>query len=132
MDNNETIQKLISEAKKALKYSYSPYSKFPVGASVLTKNKKIYSGCNIENSSYSLTICAERNAIFKAISEGEKEIEYLAIFTDTEKATPPCGSCRQVLTEFGQNAKVLSVCSTDHVLSYKISELLPDSFTLKK
>ena len=94
------FEKLIEVAKNYRKNSYSPYSKFPVGAAVLTKSGKIFGGCNIENASYPLGNCAERTAIFKAVSEGEKDFEAIAIIADTESPCSPCGACRQVIAEF--------------------------------
>ena len=95
-----TDEELIAVAKKYREFSYSPYSKFKVGAAVLTKKGNVYGGCNIENSSYPVTNCAERTAIFKAVSEGEKEFEAIALIADTEGPCSPCGACRQVMGEF--------------------------------
>ena len=95
---------LMNKAKEASKTSYSPFSKFAVGAAVLAKSGAVYTGCNVENSSFGLTICAERCAIFKAISEGEREILAVAIFSPNEDDCFPCGACRQVMYEFqGEN-----------------------------
>src|SRR5699024_12552803 len=91
---------LIKKAKQAREKAYVPYSKFKVGAALLGKSGTIYTGCNIENSSFSLTCCAERNAIFKAISEGEKSFEKIAVIADTTDAVSSCGACRHVLVEF--------------------------------
>src|SRR5690625_5754686 len=91
---------LINQAKLARKKAYAPYSKFLVGAAILCQSGNIYSGCNIENSSYSLTCCAERVALFKAISAGEKNFISMAIIADTEHPISPCGACRQVMVEF--------------------------------
>ncbi len=97
MDND---QLLLEKAKEAMAYAYVPYSKFKVGAAVLTKSGKIYTGCNIENASYGATNCAERTAIFKAVSEGERELLAIAIVSSSGKVTYPCGICRQVIAEF--------------------------------
>jgi len=94
------IEELISLAKKACSNAYAPYSKFNVGAALLTKNGKIFTGSNIENASYGATVCAERVAIFKAVSEGEREFESIAIYTNADKLSFPCGICRQVMIEF--------------------------------
>jgi cytidine deaminase len=120
-------EKLISEAVKAKNNSYSPYSKYRVGAALLTKGKKIYTGCNVENGSYSLTICAERNAIFKAISEGEKEFEAIAIVTDTDNFCPPCGACRQVIYEFAKKIDVVLYNGKETKI-FKIKKLFPLGF----
>ena len=93
-------KELIEVARKYREFSYSPYSKFKVGAAVLTKQGHVYGGCNIENSSYPVTNCAERTAIFKAVSEGEKEFAALAVIADTEGPCSPCGACRQVMGLF--------------------------------
>lgn len=98
MTNNYKL--LMDKAKEASKMSYSPFSRFAVGACVLAKSGKMYSGCNVENSSFGMTICAERCAIFKAISEGEKEITAVAIYSPNADDCNPCGACRQVMYEF--------------------------------
>lgn len=116
---------LIKQARLAQKNAYSPYSKFNVGAALLTKDGKIFTGCNVENASYGLTICAERVAIFKAISEGYKKFVAIAISTSSEKPTFPCGSCRQVLSEFGN----LEIYLDNDKKNYTISDLLPYSFS---
>lgn len=123
MDKNT----LIKRALEAQKLAYVPYSNFHVGAAVLTEDDIIYSGCNIEISSYSPTICAERTAIFKAVSEGHKSIKAIAIVGDANH-TYPCGVCRQVIREFGKDAKVIIANSTDDYKEYTLDELLPHSF----
>lgn len=123
------IQKLIEIAKEASEKAYSPYSNYKVGASLLTKSGKIYTGCNIENASFGATICAERVAIFKAISEGEKDFEMIAIYINDEKHIPsPCGICRQVMMEFAPNLKLILSNGYDYEI-YKLEELLPYPFT---
>ena len=116
---------LIEEAFKAMDNAYAPYSNFHVGACV--KCKKIYSGCNIEISSYSPTLCAERTAIFKAVSEGSTKIKVIAIVGDSNP-TFPCGVCRQVIREFGKDATVIIANSVDDYKEYSLEELLPNSF----
>lgn len=129
MNNRE----LWEMAKIALKFSYSPYSNFPVGAALLTKSGKIYLGTNIENASYGLTICAERVAIFKAISEGEKEFLKMAIVGKEGEGLFPCGSCRQVMAEFSLDLEIVLYDSTmDEFNSWKVKELLPLNFTMKR
>ena len=124
-------KKLEKTAIKALKYSFSPYSKFKVGAAILTKSGKIFSGCNIENSSYSLTICAERTAIFKAISEGETKFVALAIATEENDFTPPCGACRQVISDLAGDIQIILTNGSGKSKVFRISNLLPYPFTSK-
>ena len=126
-----TNQQLINKAYEAMKYSYSPYSKFKVGAVVLTEDGYIYSGCNIENASYGATICAERNAIFKAVSEGHNSIKKIAIVSMTRKFTYPCGMCRQVMSEFMDEDSMIILSDDEQgIKEYKFSEILPYCFTL--
>ena len=136
MVNNE---KLILKAIEAAKNSYSPYSKFKVGAALLTHDNEIFLGCNIENSSFSLTNCAERTAIFKAISEGKKDFKAIAIMgsaTDTfNEYCTPCGACRQVLAEFCKpDFKIILGRMKEEnkieVKEYTLKELLPENFRL--
>lgn len=123
MDNREIIKKAI-EAKKN---SYSPYSKFSVGAALITEDEKVFTGCNIETASYSPTLCAERTAIFKAVSEGSLKIKKIAVVGDANP-TFPCGVCRQVIREFGKDAEIIIASSEDEYDVYTIDELLPHSF----
>ncbi|QQY80827.1 cytidine deaminase [Keratinibaculum paraultunense] len=118
---------LIKKALEAKKKAYVPYSKFRVGAAILTENGDIYTGCNIEIASYSPTICAERTAIFKAISEGHRNIKAIAIVGDSN-FTYPCGVCRQVIREFGKDALIIVANSEDEYREYTLDELLPYSF----
>ncbi|MED1203442.1 cytidine deaminase [Heyndrickxia acidicola] len=123
---------LIQEALKARTQAYTPYSNFPVGAALITKNNKLYQGCNIENASFGLTNCAERTAIFKAVSEGEKEIQSIAICADTEGPVSPCGACRQVLAEFcDENTKIYLTNLNGNTVETSINELLPGYFSSK-
>ena len=122
-----TDQELIDTARKYREFSYSPYSKFKVGAAVLTKKGNVYGGCNIENSSYPVTNCAERTAIFKAVSEGEKESEAIALIADTEGPCSPCGACRQVMGEFHINKIIMANLKGD-VKVVTLDELLPYAF----
>lgn len=128
-ESNGAYRDLIEAAKKARKNAYVPYSKFKVGAAVCTADSHIYTGCNIENSSYGLTNCAERTAIFKAVSEGHKEFSALAVIADTEGPCAPCGACRQVMAEFGIPHIVLANLKGD-IAVYTIEELLPGAFSL--
>ena len=117
-------------AQKAADSAYAPYSNFKVGSALLTKSGNVYSGCNVENASYGLTICAERNAIAQAVAkEGKIEIETIVIYTPTSSPTPPCGACRQVIHEFG-NPMVYSFCDSSKSTSHSMNELLPSAFDL--
>ena len=108
LDEKETdLDRLIDKAKEVRKQAYAPYSNFLVGAAIVGESGKIYAGCNIENSSFGLTICAERVALYKAVSEGVKDIEVLALVTDTQTPVWPCGGCRQVLAEFNRELLIV-------------------------
>lgn len=124
------LTKLGSEARQASRRAYAPYSKFKVGAAILTKSGHIYAGCNVENASYGLCNCAERTAIFSAIGAGEKnpDLQCVLVYTPTAKATAPCGACRQVIYEFGPNARVISTCRTKDRQDHMIADLLPKAF----
>ena len=122
---------LMENAKEASKNSYSKYSKFAVGACVLAGSGKMYRCCNVENSSYGLTICAERCAIFKAISEGEREINAVAIYSPNQDNCAPCGACRQVIYEFAPNGEAVVVTEKNNELILNdIKTLLPEGFLL--
>jgi len=126
------IQTLLDQAIEARKKAYAPYSKFQVGAALLTKDKQVFFGCNIENASYGLTNCAERTAIFKAVSEGEKEIEAIVVVGDTEGPIAPCGACRQVMAEFcDKDTKIILANLNGATAETTIDELLPGAFSLK-
>ena len=127
--NNKELLKLAEEARKN---AYVPYSKFKVGAALLTKDKNVYTGCNIECASLGGTNCAERTAIFKALSEGEKEIEAIAIASsNSEKNEPtyPCGICRQVILEFGPDIRIITGYSEGEIYECKIKDLIPHYFS---
>ena len=125
---NKNYKKLITEAEKARKRAYAPYSKFKVGAAVLSADGKIFTGCNIENASIGLALCAERVAIFKAISEGSTKLKAIAIIGDTDKPCSPCGACRQVISEFGEDIPLIMANLKGDVKIKKIKELLPEAF----
>ena len=127
------IDGLIRMAKEVCKNAYAPYSKFQVGCVLLSENGQVYTGCNVENLSFGLTICAERAAISKAISiEGPKfRIRKAVIYTSTESPTTPCGACRQVLKEFGDDFEIISMCDSNQVIRKSIGELLPYSPVIK-
>lgn len=118
---------LIRKAFEAQKMAYVPYSKFKVGAALLTEDGEIFTGCNIEIASYSPTLCAERTAIFKAVSEGHKKIKAIAVVGDSE-FTYPCGVCRQVIREFGKDATIIIANSEENFKEYTLDDLLPHSF----
>lgn len=121
-------KKLVEMAYEAMTFAYTPYSKFNVGAALLTKSGKVYTGCNVEIASYGATNCAERTAIYKAISEGEKEFKAIAVVSSSKDYTYPCGICRQVIVEFGKDIEVI-VAKGDDFVVYTIDDLLPKSFT---
>lgn len=125
------IQRLLTEARKAIKYSYSPYSNFRVGAAALGNNGKIYTGCNIENASYGLTICAERVAVFNAVSQEVERIKAIAIYCDKQDFCSPCGACRQVIYEFSKDAIVILGAKRTEYTIKTIAELLPLGFCPK-
>ncbi|EIT84799.1 cytidine deaminase [Fictibacillus macauensis ZFHKF-1] len=123
---------LIEQAVKARQKAYVPYSKFQVGAALLTENDLLFLGCNVENASYGLTNCAERTAIFKAVSEGEQTIKAMAIVGDTEGPISPCGACRQVIAEFcNEQTKIYLANLNGDVQETTINELLPGYFSSK-
>lgn len=124
-----TDRELVREAIEAKKNAYVPYSNFPVGAALLTKEGKVYRGCNIECASYGGTNCAERTAIFKAVSEGDRNIEAIAVVSDLDDYTYPCGICRQVIVEYGRDIKLIIGKSEEEFKVYTINDLLPNSFT---
>lgn len=120
---------LIEKAKEAMQYAYTPYSNFKVGAALLTKSGKVYLGCNIENSSYGATNCAERTAIFKAISEGEREFVKIAVVSTSGEETYPCGICRQVVAEHMPEGSFLFEDRNGTIKEYGMDEILPYAFT---
>ncbi len=130
-----TDKELMIAANEARKFAYTPYSHFKVGAALLTKSGKLYTGCNIENSSYTPTVCAERTAVFKAVSEGESDFAVIAVVGGKEENPlefcSPCGVCRQVLAEFcGEDFRIL-LGNPEKFQSYTVDEILPFSFTKK-
>jgi cytidine deaminase len=121
---------LVSEARNASKQAYSPFSKVKVGAAILASDGRVFSGCNVENSSYGLSICAERTAAVKAVSEGAKSFLAVAVVSNLEGLTYPCGACRQFLSEFGAEMEVI-VASDKEVSRHSLAELLPKGFLLR-
>lgn len=128
---SEDIESLIEAAKRARSQSVAPFSNFQVGAAVRTADGKVYIGCNIESASYGLTVCAERVAIWKALSEGERHFTDLAVVADTETLTPPCGTCRQIIWEFARNANIVFANLDGKSEKFHMGELLPHAFDAK-
>ena len=123
-----TTRQLMAEAEKARKTSYSPYSRFAVGAALLTKSGRVVLGCNVENSSFGLACCAERTAVFKAVSEGEREFVAIAVTAGPKRGAAPCGACRQVLHEFAPDLLVYFRNARGVVTRRKLPALLADAF----
>jgi cytidine deaminase len=120
---------LIAKAMEAREKAHAPYSDFTVGAALLAKSGRVYTGCNVENASYGLSICAERVAVFKAVCEGEREFEAIAVVTD--RGVTPCGACRQVLMEFTEGIQVIVADGAGEYRVFALRELLPEAFTPK-
>ena len=123
-----SLQPLVEAAQQARLHSVSPFSNFSVGAAVRTESGKVYIGCNIESASYGLTVCAERVAIWKALSEGERQFTELAVVADTETLTPPCGTCRQIIWEFARGATIVFANLKGESEVFHIGDLLPRAF----
>jgi cytidine deaminase len=121
-------QELIQLARAASERAYCPYSRFPVGAALLAADGRLFAGCNVENASYGLTICAERSAVFQAIAAGVRHIRAIVIYTPTPTPSAPCGACRQVLNEFGPDAAVICICDGPDVHECRMADLLPHAF----
>jgi len=119
---------LLEYALKARENAYAPYSNFKVGAALLASNGKVYTGCNIENASYGLTVCAERVALWKAISEGERAFTRIAVASQSEPPAPPCGACRQLLWEFCGDIEVILGNDRGHREAHHLADLLPHPF----
>lgn len=127
----EQYRELIEAATAARERAYAPYSRFKVGAALLGESGRLYGGCNVENVSYGLSSCAERNTIFRAIAEGERRFSAVAVVTDTATPTAPCGACRQVLLEFaaGGDMDVVLATVSGQSRATRLSTLLPESFS---
>lgn len=127
-----TYEELMLKAVEASKNSYSPYSKFAVGACVLTEDDSVYTGCNFENSSFGMTICAERNAIGSAIADGKRKIKAVAIYSPNQDNCTPCGACRQVIHEFCENDNDVDIIlkNGEGLKIYTLAQLLPESWNL--
>jgi cytidine deaminase len=126
-----TQARLLRAARAAAKNAYTPFSKLKVGAAVLTARGSIFSGCNIENSSYGLTICAERVAIFEAVSAGEREVKAVLVYANSAKLMPPCGACLQVINEFSENPEII-LSNGRSTKTCRLRELLPLGFRLEQ
>lgn len=126
-----TDKELIDAARAAREHAYAPFSDFRVGAALDTDDGEIISGCNVESASYGLTVCAERVAIWKAISQGKRKIKRIAVVADTEELTPPCGVCRQIIWEFGGDIPVVFANLTGKVETVQMRDLLPRAFDTK-
>ena len=125
---DEERHNLIDQANEARRHAYAPYSNYPVGAALRTKSGRVFTGINVENAAYPTSMCAERTAVFKAVSEGEHEFDAIAVVTDNGGS--PCGSCRQVLAEFGQDTTVLIANGEGELLQETtVKDLLPGAFT---
>jgi cytidine deaminase len=127
----KTYRQLIEAAKDAAKKTYSPYSNYPVGAALLSTDGKVFTGCNVENASYGATICAERTAMVKAVSEGSTTFSAIAIVCDRAKNCWPCGICRQFVSEFGIEMDVVVEAEDGSIATLKLAELLPRNFGAK-
>lgn len=123
-----TPKELMAEAEKARRASYSPYSGFAVGAALLTRSGRVVSGCNVENSSFGLACCAERTAIFKAVSEGERRFTAIAVTAGPGRGAAPCGACRQVMYEFAPGLQVFYRNAAGRIVRRRLSALLPHGF----
>lgn len=130
MIDDRKLSALERAAREAAGRAYCPYSRFPVGAAVLAADGQVHSGCNVENASYGLTICAERNAVFQAVARTVEplHIKAVLVYTPTASPTAPCGACRQVLNEFGPDAEVICVCDGPDTIRTTLKELLPRAF----
>lgn len=127
-ENIMTDRELMSMAKKASMNAYVPYSRFSVGAAIECDDGSVFTGCNVENAAFGSTICAERTACCKAVSEGHRAFRRIAIYADSENWPTPCGACRQFLAEFSPEMEVLCAKAGDRYVSYKLTELLPHTF----
>ncbi len=126
-----TDRELIQRASAVRRHAYAPYSQFRVGAALLGKSGRVYPGCNVENASYSLTVCAERNAVAQAVARGERAFRKLALVADGAEPVMPCGACRQVLAEFG-DMEILSAKTGGPFIRTRLSDLLPKAFRLDR
>jgi cytidine deaminase len=122
---------LADAARRASAHAHCPYSRFRVGAAVLTGGGAIASGCNVENASYGLTVCAERNAVSRAVADGAHSVDAVVVYTPTPEPVTPCGACRQVIAEFGRDATIRCICDGPAVLEFSLADLLPQAFAFR-
>lgn len=124
---------MIRKAREVAGHSHAPYSGFPVGCAIADQDGKIYTGCNVENASFGLSVCAERNAIFHAVSVMDKKLQIrtVIIYTPTPSPTPPCGACRQVISEFAENPVIISVCDGRDIITGSLNDMFTHPFNLK-
>lgn len=125
-------RRLVRAAQEARRRAYAPYSKFRVGAALQTESGRIYTGCNVENASFGLSLCAERNALARAVADGQRKVVAIAIYAGTVQPISPCGACRQVLAEFNPKMKVIMAGRRGTFLSVGLESLLPSSFGAKQ
>lgn len=125
---NTESDRLLSVARAARLHAVAPYSEFRVGAALLAADGAVFTGCNVENATYGLTVCAERVALWKALSEGVRQFTHLAVVADTAAPTPPCGACRQLLWEFGGNLEIILGNLQTETGRHRLAELLPHPF----
>ena len=125
----KTAENLVEQAKAAMERAYSPYSSVRIGAAVLTRDGKVFTGCNIENVSYGLSCCAERTAIFKAVSEGRRDLVAIAVVGSSKEFTSPCGACRQVMAEFNPKMRVIRRGTDGYASETTAQDLLPSAFS---
>ena len=123
-------RELLNKAKEAAKFAYVPYSHFPVGAALECADGTVYTGCNVENAALGSTICAERTAVCKAVSEGRREFTRIAIYGEGQNYCMPCGACRQFLSEFSDDMEVLCTKAGGRYVSYRLNQLMPYKFNL--
>jgi cytidine deaminase len=129
--NKQLQARMLTAARRAAADAYAPYSGFKVGAAVLDERDRIHPGCNVENASFGLTICAERAAIARAVCSGAKSVKAVLVFTDTEQPTPPCGACLQAIAELSRDPEII-LASRTKTKRLKLSDLLPQRFVLKR
>jgi cytidine deaminase len=127
-----SLEELRTEAHRAIERAYAPYSGFRVGAAIETASGAVYGGCNVENASFSVTMCAERVALGAAVRAGERSLHGVYIFSDSEGPVPPCGVCRQALSEFGPDVRIVSEGRSGRTQEWRLSELLPAQFSLEE
>ena len=128
MPTPDQLRDLESAARAAAGQAYAPYSRFSVGAALLTEDGSLFTGANVENASYGLSNCAERSAIFAATSAGHRELSCIVVYTPTPTPTSPCGACRQVINEFGPTARIISICNGPGRIDTTLDALLPGAF----